>query len=121
MGQGPTLDVGDRVTDAPTKHTDRYVVECYAPGIDEAAVEAAAARARCAVATLTGQGRALDYVKAVFIPDDEVVFHIFAALDPAAVQEASVLAELRFERVVRAVSLERATAEPRSTAASTSG
>lgn len=89
---------------------NRYVVECYAPGIDEAEVAAAAARARCAVATLRGRGCDIDYAKAVFVPDDEVVFHIFAASDPASVHEASVLAELRFERVVRAVSLDNATA-----------
>jgi hypothetical protein len=77
-----------------------FLVECYLPGIDERAVEDAAARALRATGELTSRGGHIAYLGATLVPADEVVFHTFAALDAAIVEAVSRTAGLAFERVV---------------------
>ena len=77
-----------------------FLVECYLPGVDEAAVSAAAASARHAAETLTERGDPIAYLGATLVPADEVVFHAFTASDAATVEAASLVAGLAFERVV---------------------
>jgi hypothetical protein len=43
----------------------------------------------------------------VLVPDDEVVFHVFAAPDRSIVEEVSRAADLRHERIVESVAVER--------------
>jgi hypothetical protein len=86
--------------------TRTYLVECYAPGIEQRAVEAAAGRARAAAAELRSEGRHVAYVNSMLVCEDEVVFHLFAADGPAAVHDASVRAGVAFERVVETVALD---------------
>jgi hypothetical protein len=82
-----------------------FLVECYAPGIDTASAGAAADRARAAVAGLRSEGRDLDYLGALLMAEDEVVFHAFHADAPALVREASARAGLQFERIVETVGI----------------
>lgn len=84
-----------------------FLVECYLPGVDEAAVADAGRRACGAVAVLRDAGHAITFSGSTFVPADEVVFHEFAAADAAAVERASRLAGLAFERIVEATSLPR--------------
>jgi hypothetical protein len=85
--------------------TSTYLVECYVPGIEAPAVEAAAGRARASATALRDEGRQVEYSGAILVRDDEVVFHLFAAEDPAAVRDASVRARVPFERIVEAVAI----------------
>ncbi|MCI0346722.1 MAG: hypothetical protein L0221_14965 [Chloroflexi bacterium] len=80
-----------------------YLVECFAPGIDDVAVAAAADRARAAVDELRAQGSEVEYVGALLMAEDEVVFHAFRAPGTDAVLGASRAAGLAFERVVESV------------------
>ena len=82
-----------------------YLVECYVPGVDALAVEAAAGRARASATALRDEGRQVDYAGAILVRDDEVVFHLFAADDPADVREASVRARVPLARVVETVAI----------------
>jgi hypothetical protein len=82
-----------------------FLVECYAPGIRPPTAEAAAGRARASAAALRDEGRDVEYVNTIFVRDDEVVFHVFTAAGPDAVREASVRAEVPFERIVEAVTI----------------
>lgn len=94
-----------------------YLLECYEPGLERAEVESATDRALAAAAKLREEGRKVEYVGAILVPEDEVVFHIFAAESEAAVREAGVRASVEYERVVESVAvgqleLRRKQAEP---------
>ena len=91
-----------------------FFVECYVPGIAVAAIEDGAARARRVATELRGEGREIEYVQALHVPGDEVVFHVFAADDEDVVREASTRASLPFERVVESVSVAQTTPKRRS-------
>jgi len=82
-----------------------YLVECYKPGLERVEVESAADRALTASAELREEGRKVEYVGAILVPGDEVVFHIFAAECAGTVREASVRASVEYERVVESVAV----------------
>lgn len=82
-----------------------YLVECYVPGIDKRTIEAAAERARAAALALRGEGVDVQYVNAILVPDDDVVFHVFSGQGPEMVAEASLRAEIPFERIVESVAV----------------
>lgn len=88
-----------------TSHT--YLVECYSPGVERADVESAGERAVAVSAELRNEGCAVEYVGAILVPGDEVVFYVFASSCPGAVREASVRAAVPFERVVESVAVDR--------------
>jgi hypothetical protein len=81
------------------------LVECYSPDLAREDVESAARRAVEASASLRSERCTVEYVGAILVPADEVVFHVFAATSAAAVREASVRAGVRFERVVESVAV----------------
>jgi hypothetical protein len=83
--------------------TRTYVVECYSPAIDLRAVERSGHRATAAAAELRRKGRPVDYVGALLVPGDEVVFHLFAAKSVRTVREASLRAGVEFERVLESI------------------
>lgn len=80
-----------------------WLVECFAPGIDDAAVAAAADRVRAVLAEATVHGPELEYLGALLMAEDEVVFHAFRAADVEAVRTVSAAAGLEFERVVESI------------------
>jgi hypothetical protein len=102
---------------ASASRSRTYLLECYKPGLERADVESATNRALAASAELRVEGRKVEYVGAILVPEDEVVFHVFAAECAAAVREASIRASLEYERVVESVGvgqleLRRKQAEP---------
>lgn len=86
---------------ADPDHT--WLVECFAPGIDDAAVAAAADRVRAVLARDDGERAAVEYLGALYMAEDEVVFHAFRAADVEAVRAVSTAAGLAFERVVESI------------------
>jgi hypothetical protein len=92
-----------RTVGSVTAMTRTYVVECYSPAIDRQAVESSARRARAAAAELQCRGRRVEYVGALFVPGDEVVFYLFAASSLGPVREASRRAGVEFERVSESI------------------
>ena len=82
-----------------------YLVECYEPRLDRAEAEVAADRALAASAELREQGHTVDYVGAIFVPGDEVVFHIFVSECERAVREASTRASVAYERIVESIAV----------------
>jgi hypothetical protein len=95
--------------------TDRtFIVECFMPSVDPAAVEVASRRAGDAAAALRREGRVIEYLGAMLVPQDEVVFHRLRAPSPTIVHEAAEQAALPFERIVESVSVvPAAPADPR--------
>lgn len=88
---------------ATVKQTRTYLVECYAPALERVDVEAAGERATAAAAELQEEGCPVEYVGAILVPADEVVFHVFASECSAVVREASMRAAVEFERVAESV------------------
>ncbi len=82
-----------------------YAVECFEPGVARASVAVAARRAREAAAALRAEGREVEHVDTLLMPDDEVVLHVFAADAPETARDASVRAGVAFERVIEVVSV----------------
>jgi hypothetical protein len=82
-----------------------WLVECYAPGIDDADVAAAAERVRELLDQRAVAAPPLHYLGALFMAGDEVVFHAFRAVDVHVVQEVSAAAGLEFERIVESVGI----------------
>lgn len=80
-----------------------YVVECFSPGVDGHAVRSAGERATVAVAELRSGAPAVEYLGALLLPGDEVVFHLFWATSSRAVSDASVRAGIDFERVLESI------------------
>jgi hypothetical protein len=82
-----------------------YLVESYVAD-SPTALEDARAQAR----RTAELGAAVRYVRTTFLPGDETILHLFEAPSAAALERASRLAALPYERVVEAVD---DTAEPR--------
>jgi hypothetical protein len=80
-----------------------YVVECYSPAIDRPAVRSSGRRAAAETSEMRNQSRLVDYLGALLVPGDEVVFHPFAARSGTAVREATLRAGIEFERVVESI------------------
>ena len=88
-----------------------FLVECSAPDIARIDVEAVGRRAAAAAAQLRGEGHHIEYVRALFVPGDDAVFHVFSADAIDTVREAGERAAIPFERVVESVAVE-AEADP---------
>jgi hypothetical protein len=80
-----------------------YVIEAYQSRARTGQREQLSRRARAAVESLSRQGVAVRYVRAVLLPEDEMWFLFLEASTEDAVVEVARRARLPFERVVEAV------------------
>jgi hypothetical protein len=85
-----------------------FLVECYSPGIERDEVAAAGDRSEVAAEALRRTGREIEYVRALLVPLDEVVFHLFVAQDASLVREAVSRASVTYERIVESIVVETA-------------
>ena len=85
--------------------TATYLVECYWPGVDAQRLAEGERRAREVSAELSLRGRPVSFLGSVLVPADETVFCFFAGSE-ADVREASERAEIPFERVLEAGSVD---------------
>jgi hypothetical protein len=65
-----------------------------------------AERLCASVAGMRSEGRGLEYLESILLPEDEVVFHLLNADGPATVAEAGRRAGVAFDRVLRAVEVD---------------
>jgi hypothetical protein len=84
----------------------RYLAELYLPRADSSNLRAAAARARAAADAMTREGTPIRYLRAIFLGDDEVCFHLYEADSQELVREASRRAVIPVERVTEALELD---------------
>jgi hypothetical protein len=80
-----------------------FLVELYVSRDDGTAVETSARRARLAAKELTREGRTVQYVRSIFVPEDETCFFLYEATTADDVAEAARRASLPFDRVALAV------------------
>jgi hypothetical protein len=81
-----------------------FLIELYLPRTDVAAFTCGARRARLAADELSRRGTPVRYLQSIFVPADEMCFHLYEADSPDGVCEAARRADLPFERVSEAVS-----------------
>ncbi len=80
-----------------------FLLECFWPGVTEAAIAAAALRARRAAHELAEAGRPARYLGSQLVPGDEVVFFELEADSEQTARELGLRAEIPYERVVGSV------------------
>jgi uncharacterized protein DUF4242 len=91
---------------------EQYLVELYLPRRDEAALADAAMRARIASEQVTSEGKHVRYLRTIFVPQDEICFHLYEAQAADVVGEAIRRAQIPYDRIVRAVSVDRTASHP---------
>jgi hypothetical protein len=80
-----------------------FAAEQYLSGTDVDAAERRASVARLAAERLTREGTPIEFVRSIFLPEDETCIHIYRADSIQAVQQVAARALLRFERVSEAL------------------
>lgn len=80
-----------------------YLVETYVPRVRADDLAAAAARAGAAARSLAGEGQRIRFLRATFVPADELWLLAFEAESPALVAEATARAEIAYDRILEAV------------------
>lgn len=90
-----------------------YLVELYVSARAADELDELAARASAAATSLAGEGRAIRYLRSIFIPHDDTCFHLYRAASRDEVSDALKRACLDHERIVEAVEVDAAMSEPR--------
>jgi len=78
-----------------------YLVEAYTPA--SASIAEIETRARAATAQLAQAGTPVRYVRPIFVPEDEICFHLIEGPSAAAVCDAAGRAGITTQRIVEAV------------------
>lgn len=87
----------------PTSYARRmplYLVERYAPGLDDDSIRALARRLRAATAILRREGRDVTWLESIALPSDDTCLCLFRACSDADVVEANQRAGADLDRVV---------------------
>jgi hypothetical protein len=79
-----------------------FVAEQYLAGIDTRTAERDANAARLAAEQMTREGTPVEFVRSIFIPEDETCIYIYQADSIESVRAAAARAALAFERIARA-------------------
>jgi hypothetical protein len=80
-----------------------FVGEQYVPAVGGRPATSWATAARDAAQQLTREGTPVDYVRWIFIPEDETCIHLYRAESIEAVRSAAARASLRLERLAQAL------------------
>jgi hypothetical protein len=88
--------------DTPPAVTE-FLAECLWPGVTQAELDAADARARGSAKATAGTREEVVYSGSLLMPEDEVVFFAFGGPSARAVREVAVHAAIPFERIVESV------------------
>ena len=80
-----------------------FLVEVYAPGVEQQAFVDLVERMRSAVTSLADEGIGVRYVRGILVPAEETCFHLLVASSADAVAEAGRRADLDYERVVAVI------------------
>jgi hypothetical protein len=75
----------------------QYLLEAYVPDAKSALGDAREAAERTAEL-----GEGIRHIRTTFLPDDQLVLHVFEAPSAGALRRAGVRAALRYERLVEA-------------------
>jgi hypothetical protein len=87
--------------------SERYMVELRRPGLGWNELDAVAARAREAAGELTRQGRPVQFLRSVYVPEDGSCFFLYEGGSAADVRSAAERVGMTVDRVVETVHLDR--------------
>ena len=90
----------------------RYLAELYLSKASSTSLREAAVRARDTAEEMTLEGSPIRYLRAIFLGDEEVCFHLFEAPSPDLVREASRRAAIPLERVTEALDIDPDVSDP---------
>jgi uncharacterized protein DUF4242 len=79
-----------------------FVIESYMSRTGTGELDAAAARLRAAIAEMPESAGRVRYLRSMFVPDDEICFHVIEAPSQAVAVDAAGRAGLTPDRVVKA-------------------
>jgi hypothetical protein len=82
-----------------------YIVEAFEGSTDVRAVAQARDRLRAACADLGATGRTVEYLGLLFVPQDELILHLFISTGPEGVRDVSRRAAIRVERIVESLAV----------------
>lgn len=80
-----------------------FIVEHYLPAAGAAVAAQGAAAARRAAEQMAREGIRVQFVRSIFIPQDETCIHLYRADSIEAVRAAATRASLPLERITEAV------------------
>jgi len=81
----------------------KYLLEAYVPRGQIPEVAEHDGRLQAAAREMETEGRRIDYVGTLLIPEEEICFFLFEAVSAEDVAELSRRAAIGFERIVRAL------------------
>jgi hypothetical protein len=81
----------------------QFLVEAYVSAADPIGQAETIARLQAAATELTAADLSVRYVRSIFVPDDEVCFHVFEASSADTVEQVGRRAQLTFDRVTEAM------------------
>lgn len=76
-----------------------FLLEFYLPRTNTAGVGLSAENARRAAEQLIQEGTQVRFLRAIYVPEDEICLFLYEAASPEAVGEAARRAGLSFERI----------------------
>jgi hypothetical protein len=79
-----------------------FVIESYMSRTGTGELDAAAARLRAAIAEMPESAGRVRYLRSMFVPDDEICFHVIEAPSQEVALDAARRAGLTPDRVVKA-------------------
>lgn len=82
-----------------------YLVESFEGSPDEGSLAGARDRLRSACAELRASGRAVEYLGALVVPQDELVLHLFRSSEADGVRDACRQAAISVERIVESMAV----------------
>lgn len=84
----------------------RYIVELHRPLGGWAGLRQAADRARKVAEEMRREGKAVRFLRSVFVPEDDTCFFIYEGPTRRSVKDAAVRAQLGVERLRRTISVD---------------
>jgi hypothetical protein len=93
--------------DRTVEHLHTFLVEHYRPGVTAEECQSTADRVRAAAEQMGRAGAGIRFLHSTFVPEDEAAFCVFEAQSSDLVEEAYERADVRFERIVHALEMER--------------
>jgi Nickel responsive protein SCO4226-like len=90
-----------------------FLVERYIARLQFGDVERIGSRLASVTDEMQAEGRAVEWIRSIALPDDETCLCIFTACTPVDVEEANRRAGTGYERIVQTLTVERAAIERR--------
>jgi hypothetical protein len=90
-----------------------YLAELYLERLGTRDLDEGAALARAAANEVRAAGTPVRYLRSIFVPSDEICFHLFEAASAEGVQQAISRAGIAVQRIAEAIEIDAVPASKR--------